>query len=106
MGRCSRCGEIPLATVYYALPGHVEYETEFEVVVVNDGTHDYLLRLSRLVPEYNVVQLKKMEITANSRAIIPLGVRTNTINLARFMEQVANLRLTVEVKPVGNSVEQ
>lgn len=76
----------------------VEYESEFEAIAINDGAPDYLLRLSRLVPEYNVVQLKKMEITANGRRVIPLGVRASTINVRRFRERVADLGLTIELR--------
>lgn len=78
--------------------GPVEYESEFEAIAINDGTPDYLLRLSRLVPEYNVVQLKKMEIMANGRRIVPLGVRASTIDVSRFGERVADLGLTIELK--------
>lgn len=76
----------------------VEYESEFEAIAINDGTPDYLLRLSRLIPEYNVVQLKKMEITANGRRVIPLGVRASTIDVHHFRSRVADLGLTIELR--------
>lgn len=76
----------------------VEYGSEFEAIAINDGTPDYLLRLTRLVPEYNVIQLKKMEITANGRKVIPLGVRASTIDVSHFRARVAVLGLTIELK--------
>ena len=101
MGHCTQCGDIPLATVCDEAPAEVASESEFAATAVNDGTSDFLLRLSRLVPEYNVVQLKKMEITANSQRVVPLGIRTDTVDLSSFMKQVENLGLTVELRPVN-----
>lgn len=101
MASCPRCGKVPLATVYDGPLPVVEYESEFQVFAINDGTSDYFLRLARLVPECNVVQLKKLEVTANDRRIVPLGIRTDTIDLPSFMNRVTELRLTVELKPVG-----
>jgi hypothetical protein len=102
MGRCTHCGEIPLATVCDAIPDVVAYESEFKATAVNDGTRDFFLRLARLVPETNVVQLKKMEISANNRRVVPLGVRTNTIDLPSFMNRVKALHLIIEIEPDGD----
>jgi hypothetical protein len=102
MGRCTHCGEIPLATVYDAIPNVVACESEFKATAINDGTADFFLRLTRLVPENNVVQLKKMEISANNRRVVPLGVRTNTIDLPSFMNRVKALNLIVELELVGD----
>ena len=103
MGRCPRCGSVPLATVCNAISGEVPYESEFEAIAINDGTHNYFLRLARLVPEYNVVQLKKMEITADGRRIVPLGIQTNTVDVPTFMERAAKLRLAIELTPVSDN---
>lgn len=78
----------------------IRSETEFEVIAVNDGTRDYFLRLSRLVPELNVVQLKSREIDLGSRRIIHLGIQTDAISLPSFMGRVNDLNLTIELKPV------
>lgn len=99
MGRCQQCGEVPLATVYQGPMSEVEIETEFEVTAVNDSKSDFLLRLSRLTPEYNVVQLRRMEVSKGSRRVVPLGIRTNTIDLPNYMERVKELGLTVEIQP-------
>lgn len=98
MGRCTHCGETPLATVCDAVPGEIAYEQEFLATAINDGSRDFFLRLSRLIPEMNVVQLKKMEISANNRRVVPLGIRTDTIHLPSFLEQVKALNLTIELE--------
>lgn len=102
MGRCIHCGEIPLATVCDAIPKLVAYESEFKATAVNDGTPDFFLRLARLVPETNVVQLKKMEISANNRRVVPLGVQTDTIDLPSFTNRVKALHLNIELEPVAD----
>ncbi|QDU43784.1 hypothetical protein Mal52_22600 [Symmachiella dynata] len=101
MGYCKHCGVLSLATVCDVAQEEIAYETEFEATAVNDNSSDFLLRLSRLVSDYNVIQLKKMEITSNDRRIVPLGIRTNTVDLHRFMDRVNDLRLTIELRPVN-----
>lgn len=81
----------------------IEYEYEFTVIAVNDGRKDYYLRLSRLIPDLNVVQLKKKEMQVAGRNIIDLGVRTDTVSLPRFMEQANHLELTVELRAENES---
>lgn len=75
-----------------------EYEHEIKVTSVNDGSKDYLLRLSRLIPEYNVVQLKKMEKSDGDRKLIDLGVQADTITIHSFMERANELELKIELK--------
>ena len=100
LGHCGQCGDVPLATVYQRPLDDVARESSFKAVALNDGTQDYLLRLARLLPAYNVVQLKGMEITSNGRRVIPLGIVADTINIGSFMEQVAALQLDLELEPV------
>jgi hypothetical protein len=76
----------------------IEYEHDFMVFAVNDGSKDYYLRLSRLIAEYNVVQLKRMEEEVSGRKIIALGPQTNTVDLPFFMDRVHELGLTIELK--------
>ncbi len=72
-------------------------ECEITVTSVNDGSRDYYLRLSRLIPEYNVVQLKKTEKTDGDRRIIDLGVQTDSVGIPSFMRRVDELRLDIEL---------
>lgn len=106
MGRCLECGELPLATVCDAVPGRTEVEIEFEVVAVDDGRRDFLLRLSRLIPEYNVVQLQRMEVVRKGDRVVPLGIRTNSIDLPFFMGRVEELCLTIELHPANKDSTQ
>ncbi len=98
MGGCENCGEIPLATVCDYAPAVIAIETEFVATAVNDNTKDFFLRLSRLVPEYNVIQLKKMQVLVDDRHVVPLGIRTNTIDLPAFKGRVRDLNLTIELQ--------
>ncbi|MEN1681483.1 MAG: hypothetical protein AAGJ46_18025 [Planctomycetota bacterium] len=99
MGRCRSCGEPPIATVYNG-PGTIfEVETDFDVVVVHDGKRDFFVRLSRLVPEHNAVQLLAMALVEGKRRVVRFGALTNTIDLPRFMDRVRELGLEVELDP-------
>ena len=46
----------------------IEYEHDFVVFAVNDGSRICYLRLARLVAEYNVVQLRAMETELAGRS--------------------------------------
>ena len=76
----------------------IEYEHDWMVLAINDGSADYLLRLSQLIPDLNVVQLKRMEQEIDGRKVIVLGPRTDTVNAPYFMGSARELRLTIELK--------
>jgi|GEM_PF-5552954 len=76
----------------------VEYEDEFMVFAINDGSRDYYLRLSRFVAQYNVVQLKKMEQEIDGRRVIALGPMTDTIDVHCFMAKAEELDLQIELE--------
>lgn len=79
----------------------VAYENEFEAFSINDGSKDYYFRLSKLIPELNVVQLKKLEQEKGGQKVIDLGVRTNTIDVHDFMAKVNQLNLNIELECVS-----
>lgn len=78
----------------------VHVETEFEGFAINDGKPDYLLRLARLIPTLNVIELKRKEIVIDGRRVIPLGSIANSINLYDFIDQMKILGLTIELMSV------
>lgn len=75
---------------------YIEYEYEFEVYAIDDGTRDFCLRVKRLVKIYNVIQLKKMTTSINGVKCIPLEPIADTINLPWFMEECEKLKIRVE----------
>ncbi|PHS04426.1 MAG: hypothetical protein COA78_16595 [Blastopirellula sp.] len=75
----------------------VEYEQEFIAYSINDETKDYYLRLSRFIPEFNVIQLKEMEDDQKS---ICLGLQTDTINVHAFMLRAKEHNLEITLKLV------
>lgn len=97
------CGQVPLATVCDDSPDALAVEVEYAATAVNDGTKDFYLRLARLVPQYNVVELKKMETEIDGRRMIPLGIQTNSISVPTFMKQVQELGLTIELERCDDS---
>lgn len=98
MGRCDHCGEVRLATVTRLVAPVIAEETEFEAIAINDNSRDFYLRLSRLVPEYNVAQLKRMENLVDGRRVIPLGIQASSIDAPTFMDRVDELQLTIELR--------
>ncbi len=95
-----------MATVCDPVTGRTEVEIEFEAVAVDDGKRDFLLRLSRLIPEYNVVQLRRMEVVREGDRVIPLGIRTNSVDLPCFMGRVEELCLTIELHAANEKSAQ
>lgn len=76
----------------------IEYEHEWMVFAINDGSFDYYFRLSKLIPDLNVVQLKRMEADIKGRKVIALGPRTDTVNYPHFMERARELHLQIELE--------
>ena len=101
MGRCPRCGEVPLATVYHSTADEVHVETDYEAIAVHDDSRDFYVRLSQLVPGLNVVQLKEREAVIDGRRVVPLGIQTNSISAPTFMDRVQELGLAVELRPAS-----
>ncbi|QDT37986.1 hypothetical protein [Stratiformator vulcanicus] len=78
----------------------VEFESEFRVFAIDDGTVDFLLRLSRLVTELNVVELSKRRFSRDGVTVVDLGVRVSAVNKHWFDADAKAPGITMEYEQV------
>lgn len=101
MSRCTQCGELPIGPAGDETSVAVVAEIEFDVTAIHDNSRDFYLRLSRLITSMNVMQLRQREKIDGERRIVPLGMQTNSVAVADFMERAAASGLVVEVHPAN-----